>query len=215
MGKDDLFKKRKRRKAAVLEREKAKKESYARVLIVTEGEKTEPNYLNELIKKHNLSSVNIVVDGECGSDCMSIYRHARKRFDALRASDERFDRVYCVFDRDTHANYSGALNTIQRAEPPGIFHAINSVPCFEYWLLLHYRFTTKQFADYKDVKKDFPRELSDYDKGMTGLYERTEQRLPTAIGNAKRALDHAESSDTDNPTTRVHLLVEYLRQLKT
>lgn len=48
MGTDDLFHKRKQRRATSLQRKKALKAPYDRVLIVCEGAKTEPNYFREI-----------------------------------------------------------------------------------------------------------------------------------------------------------------------
>jgi len=48
MGSDDLFHKRKAKNAQQLARRKARRAPYAKVLIVCEGEKTEPLYLNDL-----------------------------------------------------------------------------------------------------------------------------------------------------------------------
>ena len=48
MGCDDLFKKRKAKKLKDHQRKVAIREPYDRVLIVCEGEKTEPSYFMEL-----------------------------------------------------------------------------------------------------------------------------------------------------------------------
>jgi hypothetical protein len=47
MGSDNLFHKRKARQIESLRRKKARRASYETVLIVCEGEKTEPNYFKE------------------------------------------------------------------------------------------------------------------------------------------------------------------------
>ena len=59
MGTVNLFHKRKAKAADGLERRKAKRESYDKVLIVCEGEKTEPNYFNELINFYKLNTANV------------------------------------------------------------------------------------------------------------------------------------------------------------
>jgi len=46
MGTDNLFHKRKAKKAVDLARRKALRAPYAKVLVVCEGEKTEPYYFN-------------------------------------------------------------------------------------------------------------------------------------------------------------------------
>ncbi|MEJ2682434.1 MAG: RloB domain-containing protein, partial [Gammaproteobacteria bacterium] len=48
-----------------------------------------------------------------------------------------FDKIYCVFDKDSHASYARALDALVSATPKDTFFTINSVPFFEYWLLLH------------------------------------------------------------------------------
>lgn len=46
MGTDNLFHKRKAKNAKNLQRRAVKRDAYAKILIVCEGEKTEPNYFN-------------------------------------------------------------------------------------------------------------------------------------------------------------------------
>lgn len=49
MGSDDLFKKRKARKLRDISRKKRTRELYKRVLIVCEGQKTEPSFCVKLV----------------------------------------------------------------------------------------------------------------------------------------------------------------------
>ena len=219
MGSDDLFH-RKKKGASALKRRAPRRQLYDRVLIVTEGQRTEPNYLLELIKSKKLHTANVVVDGDCGSDPMSIYKHAKDLYKTEKKRGEKFDRVYCVFDQDGHTNYVQALDAIRRAVPKGVYHAINSVPCFEYWVLLHFQYTMSIYqapggqSSYRLLLKDLKKHLPDYEKGEVGLYQRLEDKLDIAIVNAKKGLAAAEAVGTDNPTTRMHLLVEYLHNLK-
>lgn len=191
-----------------------------RILIVTEGGETEPNYLKALIRGVRLNPTNVVVDGECGTDPMSVFRHARDRYKAEMRQGEKFDRVYCVFDRDGHTNYRGALDAINRAVPEGVYHAINSVPCFEYWVLLHFTDSTRPYqapggqSSCELVVKEIKKLSLKYEKGMPGLYQLLEGKTEVAILNSKKSLIHAEAADTDNPTTQMHLLVEFLYTLK-
>jgi hypothetical protein len=61
MGTDNLFHKRKARQAESLQRKKAKRDPYARILIVCEGKKTEPNYFKDLRKAFGLNPMNVVI----------------------------------------------------------------------------------------------------------------------------------------------------------
>ena len=72
MGSEDLFHKRKARKSTDNKRKKARRQPYDKVLIVCEGQKTEPVYFEEVRLIHKLDSANIEIDGTCGSSPMSV-----------------------------------------------------------------------------------------------------------------------------------------------
>jgi len=217
MGTDNLFHKRKERKAELLRRRRATKAPYDVILIVCEGAKTEPNYFTELKKTFRLSNANVRICGR-GSDPLSVVDFAIETF----RREPEFDRVYCVFDRDRHTTYSAALDKIKRtrlSKRSKIF-AIPSVPCFEFWLLLHFAYTTKPFdAPASDsicakIIKELKKHLSAYQKGDQDIFNKMQDKLDNAIMNARRVKQFHKTSGTDNPSTCVHSLVEYLRDLK-
>jgi hypothetical protein len=193
------------------------REPYDYVLIVCEGGKTEPNYLNELIAHLRLSSTNVRVTGDCGSAPSSVVAEAIRLF----RNDPEFDRVYCVFDRDDHADYQTACNRMRSKRLRNkvgrnvVFEAITSIPCFEYWILLHFEYTTTPFPRFADLEPRLRRipELADYTKGASGLFELTASRLDQALAHAKRANQAAQRSGTDNPTTGMGELIGYLQAL--
>ena len=100
MGSDDLFHKRKARRLQDLARRKAIRSQYSKVLIVCEGEKTEPYYFEDLKSHYELNSANIEITGDCGSAPISIFEYANQRFQEEDRAGDSFDRVYCVFDKD-------------------------------------------------------------------------------------------------------------------
>lgn len=145
MGTDNLFHKRKAKAADKLERRKARRASYDKVLIVCEGEKTEPNYFNELINFYKLNTANVEVDGTCGSSPKSVFERALELYQQEERKGDSFDKVYCVFDKDSHDTYAETLIKIAKQKPKGLFQAAISVPCFEYWILLHFHYSTKPY----------------------------------------------------------------------
>lgn len=220
MGTDDLFHKRKARTARALQRRAAKRAPYDKILIVCEGEKTEPNYFNGVRDHYGLNSANIEICSESGSDPLSIFRYAKQRYRQEWEAGDAFDKVFCVFDRDTHPQYEAALQTIAAQKPYGTYSAITSVPCFEYWLLLHFIYTTKPYAALpgnsagNQVLADLRNYLPDYQKGQKAVFAELIDQLDFATNNAQRGLRAAERSGTDNPTTRVHELVSFMRAIK-
>lgn len=197
-----------------------KREPYDHVLIVIEGSKTELYYFQLLIDQLKLSTANIEVDPNSGSAPQSVVQHAKQQYQKSLRSGNSFDRVYCVFDKDQHPRYQDAVSAVQTAKPANVFYVTPSVPCFEYWLLLHFEYTTKPYAQSGSrtpadcAKDDLKRHLPDYDKGDLSTFQEVLTFIKTAIDHAKRANHAAKQNGTDNPSTEVNLLVEYLQNLK-
>lgn len=193
------------------------REAYARVLIVCEGTKTEPGYFREIIEEHQLSSANVVVTSGSGSDPKSVVDTAIQLYEY----DSDYDEVYVVIDRDSHPGYDAAVNRIKNAPKnlQGVIELISSEPCFEYWLLLHFEETAKPYAreggrsPCANVIRDLQGHL-DYHKGGSGLFAATKGHLGKAKDRAARRLNDAEQGGSENPTTRIHLLVERLQTLR-
>ena len=219
MGTDDLFHKRKERKAESLHRRKAMRAPYDVVLIVCEGSKSEPNYFKGLKDSLRLSSANIIfADNTTGSDPLSVVNAAIKEFN----KDPSYDRVYCVFDKDKHATYASALDKIRstRLKNGAELHAITSIPCFEIWVLLHYIYTTTSFCAAGNdsncalVISKLKTYIPDYEKGNRNIFKTVERKLPDALTRANQLEEFHKTSGTDNPSTNIHELVEYLMNLK-
>ena len=221
--KESLFHQRKAKTESDAKRKQAYRQPYLKVLIVCEGEKTEPLYFQEMIDYYEVHTANVTVSGNCGSAPISVVDHGLTLFNAekRKSPNNPFDRVYLVFDRDAHETYHDALNKINAQKPKDVFLAINSVPSFEYWLLLHFTLTTRPFFA-KGRNNSSGREAFDvlkkcmpsYEKKSRGTFRALLEKLPDAIRNADSANAAAISNNTDNPSTQVHKLVELLKDLK-
>lgn len=212
MGSDNLFHKRKARAAKDLKRKNASKETYDRVLIICEGTKTEPIYFNSLISDLELSLANVKIFPSPDTCPLKLAMFA------LECNiDDDFDRVYCVIDRDKHAKYQDAMRFINNN---GRLTLANSVPCFEYWLLLHYNFSTAPFygnatlTPGEEAVAALQRYMGNYEKGSRDIYKLVKNSTEFAIANAKRANEAAIATCTDNPTTKIGELVQYLINLR-
>nr|VFK08263.1 MAG: RloB-like protein [Candidatus Kentron sp. LPFa]VFK24102.1 MAG: RloB-like protein [Candidatus Kentron sp. LPFa] len=165
------------------------------VLIVCEGRKTEPNYFEELREEYQLGIVKIeIISADEGTDPMSVVRTAESRQDSKKKMRQRpFDRVYCVFDRDEHANFDEASRQITKRQKQG-FRTARSWPCFEFWLLLHFRYTRQPFerdgrrTAAQNCEHALKSEMKDYQKGKKGVFTELLPRLEDAKANAAHAL---------------------------
>ncbi len=112
-----------------------------RILIVCEGEITEPQYFENFRRWCRNPRVEVRIEGPAGVP-FSLVMAARdlKRAAEARAKAEgddhlRYDEVWCVFDVDEHPRVAEARSM---ASDNGLKLAMSN-PCFELWLLLHLR----------------------------------------------------------------------------
>lgn len=219
MGSDNLHHKRKQQNLNDLKRKITKREQHDVVLMVCEGKKSEPNYLQAYCDELQLNSANIKVLGT-GTDPLTLVNRALNEYN----QSKDYDRVFCLFDKDKHPNYQDAVNKInslrERSRNSVPIYAITSVPCFEYWLLLHFVISTRPYI--KNGKKSAGDQLfseiksyiKDYHKGHTDIFEKTKFNLNIAITRAKQIYEQQLENGTDNPSTRVYELIEYLSKIK-
>jgi hypothetical protein len=203
----------------------AQRASYERILIVTEGSKTEPLYFKSIQAAYRFPSANVAVQPcDRGTAPLQVVRYARQLFEVGDLTKgirpKCFDQIYAVFDRDDHASYFDALtlaNSLDRklrndSSTHVAFRAIASVPNFELWLLLH--FENIQAPIHRDeVMNRLRQHLTGYKKGAADVFALTRGRLDTAKRHAL-ALSTKNSAHTDpEPFTAVHELVEVLTSL--
>lgn len=224
MGKDNQPKHRQH--ARDLRRRAAIRQPFDRLLIVCEGEKTEPQYLEEIRQEHRLATAHVQVQpGAFGTEPLQLVRFAEHLFrngDRARGIDARaFDRLIVVFDRDQHETYHQALNriavldgTLANDEKRRIpVEAIASVPCFELWLLLHFE-DVHAPIERAEVYRRLKQHLSSYEKAQGGHWSSTKERLADAIRRAGMRAAATTAHDGQQPYTAMHLLVERLVHLR-
>lgn len=104
MVNDKLFHKKKRGK---LQRRSKKTKDYKdSILIVCEGEKTEPNYFNSF----PITNIKVKTIGT-GRNTESLVDEAVRKWIEFASEDEFYERLWCVFDRDSFSqkSYDGAF----------------------------------------------------------------------------------------------------------
>lgn len=204
-----------RRNNPVIERAKAYKLELPTILIVCEGENTEPSYFNQF----KLKTATIKTIGE-GYNTTSLVERTKEI-----AKEKEYDQVWCVFDKDDFS-VNNFNNAIIMAQKLGIKVAYSN-QAFEYWIILHLEdhqggginrnLYNKKINDllksYKikydgNKSKKITKELFDlldgYDK-KSGEY-----RKILAIKRAKRNLKNIDQKNPakEESSTTVYKLVE-------
>ena len=224
MGFDDLHRKRqgnlRKRKSEIKELEPL------RFLIVCEGEKTEPNYLEALRKKLNdkYRKNFVTLRIECvdiigrGRNTESLVEYTKKIRDNAIIG---YGNIWCVFDKDSFSaeQFNGAIT---KAKNENISVAWSN-EAIELWFLLHFEYinsgiTRDQYITKLNAHfKNYGINNGKYGKNLTNIYEILENygNYPKAVKFAKRLeeLHKGQTPANSKPMTKVYELIEELKKL--
>lgn len=226
MGRDNTPRERQRKE---LERKKQRgRVACERILIVSEGSKTEPLYFDEIRIDLRLPIRNVrVSSGALGTEPIQVVQYARDLFengDLHKGVEPRaFDQVFAVFDRDDHHTYYDALRSaetldgkLKNDEKRRVsFKAIASVPSFELWLLLHYE--DIQAPLHRDEVMQLlrsPHNFAGYEKGVGRAFATTRDRLAIGIQRAEALAAKFTADTAPEPYTAIVDLVKLLTTLR-
>lgn len=186
--------------------EKKTVEENESILIICEGEKTEPMYFQSF----EVYSATVKVLG-IGRNTDSLVKYA------LQFKDD-YDVIWCVFDKDSFSDQQ-FNNACQIAENNGMKVAYSN-QSFELWYILHFNFLQSQLDRKQYIqslnaifKKQFKKE---YKKNSTDTYKLLLFYQATAIANAKRLSKSYTFNSTPAqrfPSSYVYELVEQLNSL--
>ena len=216
----------KERQQKQLERKQGRRASYDRILIVSEGSKTEPNYFQEIRAAYRLHTANVEVQPSgLGTAPIQVVKYAQQLFESgdrhKNIQQRAFEKVYALFDRDDHDSYFDALRLAESLDgrlrndvkQPVVFQAIASVPSFELWLLLHYE--DIQAPLHRDeVMRCLKQHIPGYEKGMGKAFASTSEHLAVATQRAERLAARFTADTAPEPFTAIAGLVALLTTLR-
>jgi len=184
------------------------------VLVFCEDSKSSRQYLEDA--NDYFRSFTSVRVSHCGkTDPIGIVR------EAIAACSKEYEFAYCVVDRDTHPSFNDAVQFAnQHLER---IKLVVSYPCYEFWLLLHFRKTRKSYTRagrfsagdlvIKDLIAAHPI-MHGYEKGeAVGLFYSLLDRFPNAKKWSEQILEEAGMDGEPNPSTCIHLLMDRLHEL--
>jgi hypothetical protein len=126
------------------------------------------------------------------------------------------DDVFCVFDRDIPVDFTTALQRINALNNRGPdsprFHATVSVPCWEFWALLHFERTAAPENSCDPVIAKLLGHLPGYRKAHQPSAATLLTHVARAVDAAKWLVQQGQAVG-NNPSTNVHELVEHLRAM--
>lgn len=109
------------------------------VVVFTEGDATEVSYIDAIKRLQDRYAVRVDDRHPAPTQLVELAIARHRELSRLTRDEElpeaEAPQVWCMFDRDRHPDVD---NVIRRATAAGVRVAF-SHPCFELWLLLHFR----------------------------------------------------------------------------
>ncbi len=182
------------------------------IIIATEGKnKTEKTYFQEF----NGSDKRYIIVFARGNntDPVNIVKDAITTAHDIDIEPIDGDQIYAVFDID-YGKLGQIKDARELAQEQNV-HLVLSNPCFEVWLLLHFRYSTREYGNNAEVIKELCNQWPAFRKNIDSFQTLNDCR-ETALENARRLrkhhLDTKETSIIEkcNPSTEVDELVNRL-----
>jgi hypothetical protein len=219
-----LAHKEKTKAKPLLERAKPERIEKPTILIVCEGENTEPSYFRQF----RLPSATIK---GVGYNTTSLVEKAK-----TLSEDKKYDQVWCVFDADPRPensnqerNFNDAIKLAEKYK----FNVAYSNQSFEYWLIIHFIDHQGGGMDRKDYHRKINQLLQpfnisydgegtkiitkDFFEILDGIDQKAKkERKLLAISRAERnynQFDHTNPAKEESSTTVFKLVRELLKHI--
>lgn len=176
-------------------------ESRKRILIVCEGEKSEPNYL-EWLRENWRVNADVEIIGKCGDPQCVVERAIQEK--TSRKRDNTPDLTYAIFDRDSF-DVERINKAYSLAKKNNIDIAFSN-ESFEIWYLLHFIYFETSFDRNMLCLKLTEHMGRTYCKTDEAIFEEIKDSILFAVKNAIK-LERINGSTQDNPYTSIHYLV--------
>ncbi|MEE0999815.1 MAG: RloB family protein [Treponemataceae bacterium] len=182
------------------------------IYILCEGadKHSEPAYFSSLIKNNPIKGNRVKVDivkteKNTGRE---LVQEASKK---IEKDFKNIDEAWVVYDQD---GYTKHAETFELAKTKNVNIAFTAT-AFEYWILLHYEYTSAIFPKSEDIIRYMTqKKYIDYKKASCDVYEKTANKLEIAMTNAHRLRRDKEITDYNipiykrNPYTNIDVLIE-------
>ena len=182
--------------------------------IVSEGVKTEPNYISgftdEINEKYRdfTSGKRIIVKG-AGRHTKNLLRYARNQ---VREDFPQAAVVWLMYDKDDFPldDFDNTQHSAETRQDSRQYRVAWSNECIELWFVLHFQDLTVNNG--RNQYRRILRQYIDYEKDMPNLYALLKEHTYKAIQRAKRQYASHSGLPPSRccPATRVFELVEEL-----
>ena len=157
------------------------------MIITAEGKnKTETLYFNSFREQHGRYTIRVVKTGH-DTDPAGMLKSMETYWVNNDLSEEDGDKAYIVLDMDCNSDKIRLVRELQRKSKN--IHFIRSNPCIEVWFILHYTYSTHQFKDSKEPKKELAKYIPGYRENVD-VSEIIRPYMQSAKKNVEQLMEH-------------------------
>lgn len=184
----------------------------SRLYIACEGRETEYNYFKNYIDDCDICDKYLDIkvletSKNTGKEIVGFLKESRKSLN---------DELWAVFDKDGYTKHPDAFNM---AKANNIRIAFSSIS-FEYWILLHFEYTTRPFERAEEIISHLKSKgYIHYDKSDRTTYEKIKGKTTVAVTHAKRVRKYQLEANSNskiyemNPYTNVDELLVSIKKI--
>ncbi|MDE7013679.1 MAG: RloB family protein [Kineothrix sp.] len=182
--------------------------------IVSEGTKTEPNYIIGMTDKINakyydLSSGKRIIVHGTGKSTKNLLQYARKQ---VEIDFPQATVVWLMYDKDDFPldNFDNTQHSALTKKDKRKYKVAWSNECIELWFLLHFQDLTSNVG--REKYRHLLRKYCGYEKNMPNIYDILHDKTNKALARAKQQYESYGDIAPSKmcPATRVYQLVEEL-----
>ena len=163
-------------------------------LIIAEGKnKTEVLYLSHFQDQGKSYSIRFVKAGY-KTDADSLYNVLIAKWEELDLSAKKGDLGFVILDIDNDPLKAQKVSALVQSNKNTAVRFVVSNPTFEVWLLLHFKYSTKQYKDGNSVIKDLRRYLPNYEKNRD-CFEVCKDKMKDAVDNSTKLAENYDDNE--------------------
>lgn len=120
-----------------------------------------------------------------------------------------------IVAQDRKKQYEEAKHKALKASR-GELKVIESMPCIEFWFLLHFYYTSKYYPTFESLKQEIKKSIPSYDKTEVWaqkIYSILKDNTDAAICNSKKSMAQKLCNEGDCSYTNMHELFETLDEI--
>lgn len=188
-------------------------------MVVCEGKNTEPRYFDKFATEFRNGSVKVEILKGKGTPATIVSRAIKEAQHLTEASKggraNSFDRefeVWAIFDADNNSDVE--LKDAKKAAAAAGVKVAFSNPCFEVWILMHYR-NVDGALNQRNAQSELSRRMPKYNhsKGAEVDYDAIKSAYPLAVGRGKTSerRRREDGKPEGNPFSGVFKLTEAIK----